>query len=234
MNEQFRIVWFSPPCGRDGDEETAPAASKFPKLSVICHDAPQRHDISFTKADCETGMGRRKTTEPTLLLKGTRTALSFVAEARRLSISDPYPEAGQAGYSVMADVLARSVLFANWEVVGAAALIRAGDEVRVAEAGLLGPFRTDEFMRRLTYRMIADATHELDGIEHILDAFREPFEIASFVARRRTNRAEDKAARPTPIGRIEIPLDAQMAERLSEHDFRAADAMPRAPRSATL
>lgn len=168
------------------------------------------------------------------MLKGTRTAMSFVAEARRLAISDPYPEAGQAGYSVMADVLARAVLFANWEVVGAAALIRAGDTVRVAEAGLVGAFRTDEYMRRLTYRMLADATHELDGIDTIEDAWREPFEIGRFITRRRENRAEDKAARPLPVGPIEIPLDADTAARIAEHDLRPAIVMPRAPRSASL
>lgn len=179
-------------------------------------------------------MSRRKTTEPTLLLKGTRTAMSFVAEARRLSISDPYPDAGQPGFSVMADVLARAVLFANWEVVGAAALVRANDTVRVAEAGLLGPFRTDEFMRRLTWRMLADATHELSDTDVIEDAWREPLAVRDFIARRQANRAEDKAARPTPIGRIEIPLDAAMAARMAEHDFSDGGAMPRAPRGATV
>lgn len=179
-------------------------------------------------------MGKRKTTEPTLLLKGTRTALSFVAEATRLAISDPYPEQGQPGFSVMADVLARSVLFANWEVVGAAALIRAGDTVRVAEAGLLGSFRTDEFMRRLTYRMLADATHELAGVDYIEDAFRERFEIADFIERRRANRADDKAARPEPVGALVIPLDGAMADRIARHDVRKSEAIPRAPRVATL
>lgn len=179
-------------------------------------------------------MARQKTKEPTLLLKGTRTAMSFVAEARRLSISDPYPEAGQPGYSVMADVLARAVLFANWEVVGAAALIRAGSVVRVAEAGLLGPFRTDEFMRRLTYRILADAAHELEGVDLIEDAWRESFEVATFVARRRATRTQDKSARPTPIGRIEIPLDPAVAQRMAQKDVRTTDMMPRAPRSASL
>jgi hypothetical protein len=180
-------------------------------------------------------MARRKASEPTLLLKGTRTAMSFVAEARRLAISDPYPEDGQPGYSVMADVLARSVLFANWEVVGAAALIRAGDTVRVAEAGLLGPFRTDEFMRRLTWRMLADATHELADIATIDDAWREPLDIGCFVARRRANRAEDKAARPTPIGKIEIPLDPAVAARMAARDPRGRRiGMPRAPRGVSL
>ena len=111
--------------------------------------------------------------------------MSFVAEARRLAISDPYPEDGQAGYSVMADVLARAVLFANWEVVGAAALIRAGDTVRVAEAGLIGAFRTDEYMRRLTWRMLADAAHELADTVEIQDAWRESLDIAPFINRRR-------------------------------------------------
>ncbi|MBV7377906.1 hypothetical protein [Maritimibacter dapengensis] len=179
-------------------------------------------------------MARRKTKEPTLLLKGTRTALSFVAEARRLSISDPYPEAGQPGYSVMADVLARAVLFANWEVVGAAALIRAGSVVRVAEAGLLGPFRTDEFMRRMTYRMLADAAHELTDVACIEDAWRESTNVAEFVARRRRARLQDKSARPTPIGRIEIPLDPAMAARLSPRSIGEGDRIPRAPRRASL
>lgn len=180
-------------------------------------------------------MARRKTTEPTLLLKGTRTAMSFVAEARRLAISDPYPEDGQPGYSVMADVLARAVLFANWEVVGAAALIRAGDTVRVAEAGLLGAFRTDEFMRRLTWRMLADAAHELTETDVIEDAWRETLDIAPFILRRRMNRAEDKASRPTPIGRLNIPLDAAMAARLGSAEMRdRRDGIPRAPRRVSL
>lgn len=179
-------------------------------------------------------MGRRKAAEPTLLLKGTRTAMSFVAEARRLAIADPYPEAGQAGYSVMADVLARAVLFANWEVVGAAGLVRAGDTVRVVEAGLIGSFRTDEFMRRLTWRMLADAAHELTDVDEIEDAWREPLPISSFIDRRRANRAEDKAARPTPIGAIEIPLDPETAARLAEKEAHELEGMPRAPRSASM
>lgn len=180
-------------------------------------------------------MARSKATETNLMLKGTRTSMSFVAEARRLAISDPYPEAGQPGYSVMADVLARAVLFANWEVVGTAALVRAGDVVRVTEAGLVGPFRTDEFMRRLTYRLLADATHDLLDVETIENAWREPFDITAFVARRRVNRAEDKAARPIPIGTLDIPLDPAMAQRMSRHDIvPPRPVMPRAPRSATL
>jgi hypothetical protein len=181
------------------------------------------------------GMARRRAKEPTLLLKGTRTAMSFVAEARRLAISDPYPEDGQAGYSVMADVLARAVLFANWEVVGAAALIRAGDTVRVAEAGLIGAFRTDEYMRRLTWRMLADAAHELADTVEIQDAWRESLDIAPFINRRRVNRAEDKAARPMPIGRLTIPMDAAMAARLAESERQGRGrGIPRAPRGMSL
>lgn len=145
--------------------------------------------------------GRKETN---LLLKGTRTAMSFVAEARRLAISDPYPALGQPGYSAMADVLARAVLFANWDVVGAAALVRAGSVTRVVEMGLKGPFRSDEFMRRLTWRMLADASHELVETPVIEDAMRQPMDISEFIARRRANRLSDKDSMPTPIGRIEI------------------------------
>ncbi len=141
-----------------------------------------------------------------LLLKGTRTAMSFVAEARRLAISHPYPEAGQAGYSAMADVLARAVLFSNWEVVGAGALVRAGSVIRIVEVGLMPPFRGDEFLRRITWRLLADASHELTDTAMIEDAYGRPMEIAGFIARRRENRADDKAARPHPIGRIAIPV----------------------------
>jgi hypothetical protein len=180
-------------------------------------------------------MHRRKTTDPVLLLKGTRTAMSFVAESRRLAISDPYPEDGQPGYSVMADVLARAVLFANWEVVGAAALIQAGETVRVAEAGLLGPFRTDEFMRRLTWRMLADAAHDLIGVDAIEDAWREPLEITAFIERRRVNRAEDRAAAPTPIGTLDIPVDPAVAARIGEREGGPRRVgIPRAPRRVSL
>jgi hypothetical protein len=175
---------------------------------------------------------RRKDTQ--LLLKGTRTALSFVAEARRLGISHPYPQAGQPGYSAMADVLARCVLFANWEVVGAAALVRAGSATRVVEMGLMPPFRTDEFMRRLTWRLLADAAHELVDTEVIEDAYRQPFDIASFVARRRRQRAEDKAAKPTPIGRIEIPPAPGSRRRPTAPPGRASAAAPHAPRAFSL
>lgn len=140
-----------------------------------------------------------------LLLKGTRTAMSFVAEARRLAITYPYPQAGQAGYSSMADVLARAVLFADWEVVGAGALVRAGSVTRIVEIGLMPAFRSDELLRRITWRLIADASHELTETEVIEDGHRQPMEIAGFVARRRANRTEDKAMRPRPIGRIMIP-----------------------------
>ena len=146
---------------------------------------------------------RRKNNK--LLLKGTRTAMSFVAEARRLAAAHPYPPAGQEQYSAMADVLARAVLFANWEVVGAAALVRAGSVTRIVEMGLADPFRTDEFMRRLVWRLVADASHELNGTGVSEDAYREPLDISAFVARRRAQRAEDNAAMPTPIGPIEIP-----------------------------
>ena len=197
----------------------------------MCDSQAIRGQVFLTNNEQILGMARRRTTEPTLLLKGTRTAMSLVAEGRRLAISDPYPEDGQPGYSAMADVLARAVLFANWEVVGAAALTRAGDTVPVAEAGLLGPFRSDEFMRRLTWRMLADAAHELTDTDEIQDAWREPLDIGPFITRRRANRAEDKAARPIPIGRLTIPTDAAMAARLVKEDARdRGRAIPRAPR----
>ena len=62
---------------------------------------------SVSKASGAKGPGAKAPAraECKLLLKGTRTAMSFVAEARRLAISDPYPQAGQPGYSAMADVL---------------------------------------------------------------------------------------------------------------------------------
>lgn len=164
-----------------------------------------------------------------LLLKGTRTAMSFVAEARRLGISHPYPEAGQAGYSAMADVLARAVLFANWEVVGAAALVRAGSVTRVVEMGLMPAFRSDEFMRRLTWRLLADAAHELTDTEEVEDAYRQPMKIAGFVARRRANRAEDQSAHPTPVGRIEIPAPPGMHGAGSGQGSDTGG-MPRAPK----
>jgi hypothetical protein len=143
--------------------------------------------------------------EMQLLLKGTRTAMSFVAEARRLAIAHPYPETGQPGYSAMADVLARAVLFANWEVVGAGALVRAGSVTRIVEIGLMPAFRFDEFARRITWRLLADASHELVETSVVEDAFCQPLGIAEFVARRRANRANDKAAMPVAVGRIEIP-----------------------------
>ncbi len=167
-----------------------------------------------------------------LLLKGTRTALSFVAEARRLSISDPYPEAGQMGYSAMADVLARCVLFANWEVVGAAALVRAGSVVRVVEMGLLDPFRSDEFMRRLTWRLLADASHDLAEVDEIEDACRKPMKISAFVARRRATRRMDQATMPVPIGRIVIPREPQAA--VPREPVHLPEAIPLAPRGLVV
>lgn len=172
--------------------------------------------------------------EMQMLLKGTRTAMSFVAEARRLAISHPYPQAGQAGYSSMADVLARAVLFANWEVVGAGALVRAGSVVRVVEVGLMPAFRSDEFCRRITWRLLADAAHELDGVEVVEDAFREPMQVAGFVARRRANRAEDKAAMPTPIGRIRIPPPPGARRGLASAPGRELVGIPRAPKGVML
>lgn len=169
-----------------------------------------------------------------MLLRGTRTAMSFVAEARRLAISHPYPEAGQAGYSTMADVLSRAVLFANWEVVGAGALVRAGSVVRIVEIGLMPAFRSDEFCRRITWRLLADATHELDGVEVVEDAFRKPMNISRFVARRRANRAEDKAAMPTPIGRIRIPPPPGAQRGLSGLPGRELEGIPRAPKGILL
>ncbi|RME15212.1 MAG: hypothetical protein D6801_07810 [Alphaproteobacteria bacterium] len=140
-----------------------------------------------------------------LTLRGTRTAMSFVAEARHLAIAEPYPEAGQPGYSALADVLARAVLFADWELVGTGALVRAGSTVRVVEMGLAAPFRTDEMARRITWRLLADASHELLDTDEIEDAFGQPLPIARFIARRRANRAENRASRPMPIGRIVVP-----------------------------
>lgn len=173
-------------------------------------------------------------TDTKLLLKGTRTAMSFVAEARRLAISDPYPEAGQPGYSAMADVLARCVLFANWEVVGAAALVRAGAVVRVVEMGLTDSFRTDEFMRRLIWRLLADAAHDLVDTTVIEDAYRQPMKISAFVARRRATRRYDQATMPTPIGRIMIPKaprDVGVAPAMAARDL---DGIPLAPRGLVV
>lgn len=164
-----------------------------------------------------------------LLLKGTRTAMSFVAEARRLALTHPFPETGQPGYSVMADVLARAVLFADWEVVGAAALVRAGSVIRVVELGLRPPFRSDEFARRLTWRMIADASHELAGIAQIEDAHGGRLEVSGFVARRRASRAVERAARPVPVGRITIPRAGSIATMSSLGTADRARPMPRAP-----
>lgn len=173
-----------------------------------------------------------------LLLKGTRTAMSFVAEARRLGISDPYPDAGQPGYSAMADVLARCVLFANWEVVGAAALVRAGSVVRVVEMGLRPPFRSDEYMRRLTWRLLADAAHDLVDISVIEDAYRQPMKISAFVARRRATRRYDQSTMPTPIGRITIPSgpDESMDGSAGSPAMAARDAdrIPLAPRGLVI
>lgn len=179
-------------------------------------------------------MGRTRTTEPSLLLKGTRTAMSFVREARDLAQGQPFPEAGQAAYSVMSDVLARAVLFANWEVVGAAALVRAGDVVRVTELGLVGPFRTDEFARRLTWRLLADAAHDLTETPVIEDAWGAPLEISRFVARRVANRAEDNAMAPTPIGPLTIPVAPELAARILAEERGHLDGLPRAPRSVSL
>lgn len=160
--------------------------------------------------------------------------MSFVAEATRLSISDPYPETGQAGYSSMADVLARAVLFANWEVVGAAALVRAGSVTRVVEAGLRDPFRNDEFMRRLTWRLVADATHELMTTQEIEDAFRQPLDVSGFVERRHSTREADRIAAPVPIGRIEIPLTPIMQKRLQTHEAYEAVGRPRLPKGLSV
>jgi hypothetical protein len=173
-------------------------------------------------------------TDTNLLLKGTRTAMSFVAEARRLAISDPYPDAGQPGYSAMADVLARCVLFANWEVVGAAALVRAGSVIRVVEMGLIDPFRSDEFMRRLTWRLLADASHDLVDTTLIEDAYRQPMKISAFVARRRATRRYDQATMPTPIGRIKIPKspeDDALAPSMAACDL---ESIPLAPRGLVI
>lgn len=172
--------------------------------------------------------------EMQMLLKGTRTAMSFVAEARRLAISHPYPAAGQAGYSSMADVLARAVLFANWEVVGAGALVRAGSVVRVVEIGLMPAFRSNEFCRRITWRLLADAAHELGDVDEIEDAFRKPMNIAGFIARRRANRADDKAAMPTPIGRIEIPPPPGAGPAIAGYPGRDIEGFPRAPRGVSV
>lgn len=173
-------------------------------------------------------------TDTNLLLRGTRTAMSFVAEARRLAISHPYPEAGQAGYSSMADVLARAVLFANWEVVGAGALVRAGSVTRIVEVGLLPAFRSDEFLRRITWRLLADATHELADTDVIEDAYRVPMEIGEFVARRRANRAADKASRPQPIGRITIPPPPGRRRGPRALPGREAEGIPRAPKGFAI
>lgn len=160
--------------------------------------------------------------------------MSFVAETARLSLSDPYPEAGQPGYSSMADVLSRAVLFANWEVVGAAALVRAGSVTRIVDAGLRAPFRTDEMMRRLTWRLVADAAHELREAPEIEDAFRKPLDVTHFVARRHMNREEDRAAQPVPIGRIEIPLSSAMQLRLAKHETFDTPGQPRFQKSLSV
>ncbi|MGH1367532.1 MAG: hypothetical protein ACRBCL_02875 [Maritimibacter sp.] len=160
--------------------------------------------------------------------------MSFVAEATRLSIASPYPETGQAGYSSMADVLARAVLFANWEVVGAAALVRAGSVTRVVEVGLRDPFRSDEFMRRLTWRLIADAAHELLDTPEIEDACRQPMQVGDFVARRHAAREEDRVASPVPIGPIEIPLSPIMQQRLDRHDGPGVVGRPRMPKGLSV
>jgi hypothetical protein len=173
----------------------------------------------------------RITPETQMLLKGTRTAMSFVAEARRLAIAHPYPQGGQPGYSSLADVLARAVLFADWEVVGAGALVRAGSVTRIVELGLMPAFRSDEFARRITLRLLADAAHDLAETEVIEDAFRMPMLVADFVARRRANRVMDKAAMPVPIGRIEIPPPpGMMSARRQRRAGRAPEGIPRLPR----
>ncbi|MEZ5768626.1 MAG: hypothetical protein R3D80_13880 [Paracoccaceae bacterium] len=191
---------------------------------------------SVSKASGAKGPGAKAPAraECKLLLKGTRTAMSFVAEARRLAISDPYPQAGQPGYSAMADVLARCVLFANWEVVGAAALVRAGSVIRVVEMGLTEPFRSDEFMRRLTWRLLADASHDLVETSVIEDAYRQPMKISAFVARRRATRRSDQATMPTPIGRIRIPRvpdDGALQPAMTAREF---DGIPVAPRGLVI
>jgi len=165
-----------------------------------------------------------------LLLKGTRTAMSFVAEARRLAISHPYPDAGQPGYSAMADVLARAVLFSNWEVVGAGALVRAGSVTRVVEIGLKPPYRTDAFLRRITWRLLADATHELTEVAAVEDGYGDPMPIQEFVTRRRNNRADDLAARPQPIGRIAIPPAPGQRQAPVAGPEREFAGVPRAPK----
>ncbi|SMH40237.1 hypothetical protein [Maritimibacter sp. HL-12] len=169
-----------------------------------------------------------------LLLRGTRTAMSFVAEARRLAISYPYPQAGQAGYSSMADVLARAVLFADWEVVGAGALVRAGSVTRIVEIGLLPAYRSDEFLRRITWRLIADASHELTETGVIEDGYGAPMEIAGFVARRRANRVEDKQMRPWPIGRITIPPPPGKRRAPSAKPGREPEGIPRLPKGRVM
>lgn len=171
-------------------------------------------------------------THPHLLLRGSRTALSFVAEARALARRHPYPDAGQPPYSQMADVLSRAILFADWEVVGAAALVRAGDITRIAEMAFRPAFRSDELARRLTWRLLADAAHDLADTPVIEDAFGQPLSIERFVARRRANRIEDKATRPVPIGRIRIDALAGSAahRRLPPKGAR----IPRAPKATLL
>ncbi len=154
-----------------------------------------------------------------LLLKGTRTAMSFVAEARGLALSDPYPDCGQPGYSAVADVLARAVLFANWEVVGAGALVRAGSVTRVVEVGLRPAFRTDEYLRRITLRLLADAAHELHDTQVIEDGHGQPMNISTFIMRRRILRAMDKADCPTPIGRIAVPFTLPADEAGAQGTF---------------
>ena len=126
--------------------------------------------------------------------------MSFVAEARRLARAQPYPPAGQPDYSAMADVLSRAVLFANWEVVGAAALVRAGSVTRIVEMGLVAPYRSDEFMRRLTWRLVADAAHELTETPVIEDATGASLDISEFVARRPTDRGPGGGQRHATIG----------------------------------
>lgn len=171
-------------------------------------------------------------TQTQLLLKGTRTAMSFVAEARALARLHPYPDAGQPGYSQMADVLSRAVLFADWQVVGAAALVRAGEVTRIAEMALMPAFRTDEFARRLTWRLLADAAHDLIDTPEIEDAFGQPLSIARFIARRRANRVEDKKMRPTLIGRIRVDATADATARRDPPPRGAR--IPRPPKATLL
>ena len=105
---------------------------------------------------------------------------------------------------------------------------------RIVDAGLRAPFRTDEMMRRLTWRLVADAAHELYETPQIEDAFRKPLEVTRFVARRHMNREEDRAAQPVPIGRIAIPLSADMQARMAKHDGFDAPGRPKFQKSLSV